>query len=156
MTYGGNQAGQTYKEQQILSASPAERIVLLYNGAIKFLLLCKASIAESNVQERYNNNKRAIEIINYLQSTLDMEKGGEIASNLYRIYSYMLRRLVDVDMRNDVDAIEDVVAKLKELNTSWVKIASGEAGNGPNKTNKTSLESEGNAPQSNKSFNSTA
>lgn len=119
-------AAQHYKEQQILNATPAERIVLLYNGAIKFLLKAKEAIDEQNVQERFNNNKRASDIIFYLQDTLDMEKGGEIATNLHRIYGYMLRRLIDVDMKNDKEAIDDVIEKLRELNASWQKIASGD------------------------------
>ena len=131
MTYGPPPTGnQNYKEQQILNASPAERIVLLYNGAIKFLIHAKAAIEAGNVQERYNNNKRATEIIMYLQSTLDMEKGKEIASNLYRIYSYMLNRLIDVDVKNNAEAAEDVIGKLKELNASWMKIAQGDVGQG--------------------------
>lgn len=119
-------AAQHYKEQQILNATPAERIVLLYNGAIKFLLHAKAAIEEGNIQERFNNNKRASDIIFYLQDTLDMEKGGEIAENLFRLYGYMLRRLIEVDMKNNVEAIDDVVGKLRQLNASWQKIASGE------------------------------
>ena len=115
-----------YKEQQILNATPAERIVLLYNGAIKFLIQAKAYIEEGNVQERFNSNKRACDIIFYLQETVDLEKGGEIAENLYRIYGYMLRRLIDVDMKNDVEAVDDVVEKLKQLNASWQKLASGD------------------------------
>lgn len=118
-------SGQTYKEQQILSASPAERVVLLYNGAIKFLLIAKAAIEKGDIQERYTNNKKAIDIIIYLQSTLDMDKGAEIAQNLYRIYGYMLNRLVDVDVKNDTEAVDDVVEKLKQLNTSWIEIAKG-------------------------------
>ncbi len=119
-------AAQHYQEQQILNATPAERIVLLYNGAIKFLMQARQAIDENNIQERFNNNKRASDIIFYLQDTVDMEKGGEIAQNLYRIYGYMLRRLIDVDMKNDQEAIDDVIAKLQELNASWRKIASGE------------------------------
>tara|TARA_R110000868_G_scaffold262401_1_gene520922 strand:- start:83128 stop:83574 length:447 start_codon:yes stop_codon:yes gene_type:complete len=119
-------AAQHYKEQQILNATPAERIVLLYNGAIKFLMHARVAVENKDIQERFNNNKRATEIINYLQETLDLEKGGEIGENLYRIYGYMLRRLIDVDMKNDMEAIDDVVGKLKELNASWQKIASGD------------------------------
>ncbi|MAI07887.1 MAG: flagellar export chaperone FliS [Magnetococcales bacterium] len=119
-------AAQHYKEQQILNATPAERVVLLYDGAIKFLLQAKRAIEEKNIQERFNSNKRASDIIFYLQDTLDMENGGEVAVNLFRIYGYMLRRLIEVDMKNDVEAVDDVIAKLRELNASWKKIASGD------------------------------
>ncbi|MFT7433574.1 MAG: flagellar protein FliS [Alphaproteobacteria bacterium] len=119
-------AAQHYKEQQILNATPAERIVLCYNGAIKFLMQARVAIDNEDIQERFNNNKRASDIIFYLQDTVDLQKGGEIASNLFRIYGYMLRRLIDVDMKNDQEAIDDVIEKLKQLNVSWQKISSGE------------------------------
>ena len=122
-----NKAALQYRQQQILNAAPAERIVLLYNGAIKFLTQAKQAIEAGDIQERYNNNKRAGDIVIYLQDTLDMENGGEIAENLYRIYGYMQRRLMDVDIRNDASAIDDVIAKLQELNVSWKKVAAGEA-----------------------------
>lgn len=119
-------AAQHYKEQQILNATPAERVVLLYDGAIKFLLQAKHAIEEKDIQGRFNANKRASDIIFYLQDTLNMENGGEIAVNLYRIYGYMLRRLIEVDIKNDVEAVDDVISKLRELNASWKKIASGD------------------------------
>lgn len=144
--------GANYKEQQILNASPAERVVLLYNGAVKFLMQARAAIDAGDIQERYNNNKRALEIIMYLQSTLDMEKGGAIAANLYQIYSYMQSKLIDVDMNNDQSAIDDVVGKLKELNSSWMKIAQGKT-----TENQGDLANdEGKAPQSVTSFDSSA
>jgi flagellar protein FliS len=119
-------AAKHYREQQILNASPTERIVLCYNGAIKFLVQARQAIEAGNIQERFNNNKKACDLIMYLQDTLDMEQGGEIALNLQRLYGYMLRRLVDVDMNNSTDAIDDVVEKLRTLNVSWMKIANGD------------------------------
>lgn len=154
MNYGSN-AGKTYREQQILNASPAERIVLLYNGAIKFLLLAKASIEKNNIQERFNNNKKALDIITYLQATLDMEKGGDIATNLYRIYNYMQMRLIDVDMKNDVTAIDDVVEKLRELNASWVKVAQTVEG-APSVSSENSTQSDEKESQRLSSFDSLA
>jgi flagellar protein FliS len=123
-----NKAAQNYLEKQIMTASPAERIVLLYDGAIKFLLLARKDIENGDIQSRFNHNKRAGDIITYLMATLDKEKGGEIAENLERLYMHMLHRLMDVDLKNDMAAIDDVVAKLKTLRVSWEKIANGEVG----------------------------
>jgi flagellar protein FliS len=84
------------------------------------------AIDDGDIQARFNNNKKACDLIMYLHDTLDMEQGGEIALNLKRLYGYMLRRLVDVDMKNSQEAIDDVVEKLRTLNASWMKIASGD------------------------------
>lgn len=119
-------AAKEYLERQIMNASPVERIVLCYDGAIKFLLAAKRAIEENNIQERYNNNKKAGDVIAYLMDTLNMEKGGEVAERLRQLYSYMLRRLMDVDLKNDAAAIEDVVGKLRELRGAWEKLARGE------------------------------
>ena len=62
-------AAQHYREQQILNASPAERVVLLYDGAIRFLLLARKAIEENNVQDRHNNNMRAHNVITCLLYT---------------------------------------------------------------------------------------
>ncbi len=120
-------AAKHYWEQQILNASPAERVVLLYDGAIRFLLSAKQAIEAGDIQSRFNNNKRAGDIIMYLFETLDMEKGGEIAGNLSRIYQYMLNRLVQIDLKNDTEVIDEVVGQLRQLRESWVKIANGGA-----------------------------
>jgi flagellar protein FliS len=117
---------QQYLEKQILNASPAERVVLCYDGAIKFLMAARRAIEEGKIQDRYNFNKKAGDLIAYLMDTLNMEEGGEVAVNLQRIYMYMLRRLMDVDMKNSVEAVDDVVGQLRTLRASWEKIAKGE------------------------------
>lgn len=127
MNQPANVAAQ-YLAKQIENASPAEQVVMLYDGAVRFLLRAKKAIEDNNVQERYNNNRRAGDIILYLMSILDHEAGGEVARNLERNYLYMSRRLMAVDLQNDVSAIDDVVARLKTLRISWEKIAKGAGG----------------------------
>ncbi len=124
--YNKNMAAKNYLEKQIMTASPGERIVLLYDGAIRFLMLTKKNIEEGEIENRFNNNKRAGDIITYLMSTLDKEKGGEVAEKLERFYLYMLQRLMDVDMKNDIEAVDDVIGKLRTLRSGWEKIAKGQ------------------------------
>lgn len=109
-----------------MTASPGERIVLLYDGAIRFLMLARKNIEEGDIQSRHHHNKRAGDIIAYLMATLDKEQGGEVAEKLERFYLYMLQRLMDVDMKNDIAAIDDVVGKLRTLRAGWEKIVSGQ------------------------------
>lgn len=118
-------AAKEYLERQVQNASPAERVVLAYDGAIRFLLAARRAIEEKNIEARFINNKKASDLISYLLETLDMEKGGTIAENLRRIYFYMLRRLVEADVKNSVEAVDDVLAQLKKLRSSWEKLARG-------------------------------
>lgn len=119
-------AAKEYLERQIMNASPTERVVLCYDGAIRFLLRAKKAIEEKNIEARYVNNKKAGNVIGYLMDTLDMEKGGEVAKQLRYIYSRMTVRLMDVDIYNDTAAIDEVVGELRQLRASWEQISRGE------------------------------
>ena len=124
-------AAKEYLEQQVMNASSTELVVLAYDGAIRFLFKARQAIDEGNIEARYQNNKKAADIISYLMETLDMERGADISRNLQRIYFYMLRRLLDVDMKNSTEAVDDVVTKLKSLRASWEKLSRGQAGEQP-------------------------
>lgn len=115
-----------YFEKQILNSTPAERVVLLYDGAIRALNDAKKAIADKRIQDRCNANQKAKEIIGHLADTLDMAKGGEIARNLDRLYQHMLIRLLDVDFKNDTTAIDEVIKNLRPLRESWAKLAQGQ------------------------------
>lgn len=118
-------AADHYRQQQILNASPAERVVLLYDGAIRFMMITKMAITEKDIQKRFDNSVKARNIISHLQETLDMEKGGEIAQNLDNIYNYLLKQFPEID-KNNLEAVEEVMKHLKILRESWAKIAMGE------------------------------
>ena len=118
-------AAEHYRQQQILNASPAERVVLLYDGAIRFMMITRQAIEEKDIQKRYDNALKARNIVQHLLETLDMEKGGEIAKNLENIYNFLLRQFLEVD-KNSVEAVDEILKHLKILRESWAKIAMGE------------------------------
>tara|TARA_Y100001960_G_scaffold63790_1_gene66917 strand:+ start:1120 stop:1527 length:408 start_codon:yes stop_codon:yes gene_type:complete len=118
-------AADHYRQQQILNASPAERVVLLYDGAIRFMMIARKAIEDNQIQVRYDNTVKARNIIAHLQETLDMEKGGEIATNLDNIYAYLLAQFPEVD-KNSIEAVDEILKHLKILRESWAKIAMGE------------------------------
>lgn len=118
-------AAKEYLERQVQNATPAERVVLAYDGIIRHLLAARRAIEEKNIEARFISNKKAADIISYLMETLDMEKGGEVAENLQRLYFYMLRKLVEVDIKNSVEAVDDVLGHVRKLRSSWEQLASG-------------------------------
>lgn len=118
-------AAEHYRQQQILNASPAERVVLLYDGAIRFMMITRKAIEDGNIQGRYDNAVKSKNIIIHLQETLDMERGGEIAINLDNIYNYLLRQFPEID-KNNLEAVDEILKHLKILRESWAKIAMGE------------------------------
>ncbi len=96
---------------------------MLYDKAVLSLKAAVQAIHKDEIEVRWKNSHRAREIINHLFTTLDLEKGGEIASNLEALYAYMLQRLLDVDVKNDARAAEEVIELLEPLRASWSELA---------------------------------
>jgi len=108
-----------YKRQQIESASPEEILILLYEGAIRFLLLSKKGMEENNIEKSHNNLIKAQNIISEFMNSLDMEIGGEIAVNLYRLYEYLHYRLVQANINKDTGMVDEVLSHLRSLKETW-------------------------------------
>jgi flagellar protein FliS len=116
--YNNNPYAQ-YKNTQIQTATPGQLILLLYEGGIKFCKLAKLSIEESNIMNANNYIIKVQDIISELMASLDVKKGGEIASNLYSLYDYMLTKLLEANLKKNKEAVEEVQALLEELRDSW-------------------------------------
>lgn len=114
-----------YLTQQVMTAPPAKLVYMLYDKAILSLKDAVAAIEAGEIEMRWKANTRAHEIITHMWSTLDIEKGGEIAANLDKLFSYMLSRLPEVDMRNDPAPALEVIALLEPLHQAWREIAQG-------------------------------
>ncbi|MBI1308832.1 MAG: flagellar export chaperone FliS [Proteobacteria bacterium] len=112
-----------YLRRQIENATPAQQLVLLYDGAIKFVLRAREAIGQGDIEGRYKANRRAMEIVGYLLEILDMEKGGEVAARLQRIYTFVLKKLMEVDFKNDTASCDEVVEHLRTLRASWYQLA---------------------------------
>jgi flagellar protein FliS len=108
-----------------MTASPAKLVAMLYDKAIVSLREAIHAIETGDIQTRFNANKRAGDIIAHLATTLDIERGGDIAANLARLYNFMLSRLVFVDVRNDPEPAREVIALLEPLRESWNQLARG-------------------------------
>jgi len=116
-------ATNTYQTQQIMTASPARLVAMLFDKAISSLNEAIRAIDAGDVEARWRANGRAMEIVNHLWATLDMEKGGQIATNLDQIYQFILAKLPEVDMRNNPAAARDVIGLLEPLRRSWHEVA---------------------------------
>lgn len=110
---------EQYKKQQIETAAPEEVLIMLYDGAILFLNTAKKGIAEKDVEKSHNQLIKAQNIILEFMNSLDMEIGGEIAINLYRLYEYLHYRLVQANIKKDVAMIDEVLDHLRSLKATW-------------------------------------
>jgi len=121
----GQTAHEQYKQVQVKTANKEKLLIMLYQGCIKFLRLAKKSIEEEDIQGANNYIIRSQDIIRELMNTLDMEKGGEVATNLYSLYDFMNRQLIEANVDKDIEKIETVEEMMMELLESWKQIAGG-------------------------------
>jgi flagellar protein FliS len=108
-----------YKENAVTTQPRGKLIVALYDGAIKFLKQAIVSLEAGDVEKKNQLIQRAQAVINELDASLNMEEGGDLASNLRSLYDFMRRHLIEANIRRDVQRIRDVIAILEDLNGGW-------------------------------------
>ncbi|MGK7246181.1 flagellar export chaperone FliS [Buttiauxella agrestis] len=121
----GTQAyAQIGVESAVMSASPHQLIVMLFDGALSALVRARLFMQQGEQASKGEALSKAINIIdNGLKAGLDNEQGGEIAENLSSLYDYMIRRLMLANLRNDVELIEEVEGLLTNIADAWKQIS---------------------------------
>lgn len=129
-TKSGIQAyAQVGVESAVLSASPHQLVVLLFEGALSAMKKAAILIEQGDTPGKGQALSKAINIIsNGLQSGLNHEVGGDLVANLDSLYDYMIRRLLQANLNNDLNAINEVVELLNNIAEAWKEI-------GPNSQN---------------------
>jgi len=113
-----------YREAAVLTATPAQLVVMLYDGAIRFLKQAEVLMREqAPVPEVHGRLKRAEAIIEELLTTLDLERGDKIAEKLQAIYLFAFRELGFARLERDPDKIAAVARLLADLREGWATIA---------------------------------
>ncbi|MEW8970140.1 MAG: flagellar export chaperone FliS [Mesobacillus sp.] len=111
---------QSYKQNSVNTASPGELTLMLYNGCLKFIHQAKKAMSEKNIQDKNNSILRAQDIIRELMVTLnpDIEVGKQMMS----MYDYMLRRLVEANIKNDLEILDEVEGLVTEFRDTWKQV----------------------------------
>ncbi len=108
-----------YREQMVMTASPAKLIELLLDKAISVIEDAKVLIDEKNFKGANEKIIRAQDIVMELNLSLDVEGGGDIAKNLRALYNYMYRTLVEANIKKDVKKLDEVKTLLSDLLSTW-------------------------------------
>jgi len=111
-----------YQQTAIGTQSKGRLIVMLYDGAIKFMKLAVKELEAGDYAAKGQYINRAQDIISELNAVLDMDGGGEIAQNLRKLYTFMNGRLRQANTNRDPDMIREVITLMEELNQSWKAI----------------------------------
>lgn len=109
-----------YNNSKILTASPAELTLMLYEGAIKFCNIAIVAIEQKNVPKAHTNIVKTQKIIDYLRQTLDMNY--PVAQDFENIYVYLSRRLVEANLKKDKEALEEVNGHLRSVRDTWKEV----------------------------------
>lgn len=122
-TVHAGRAAQQYMQTQVRSSSPLELVVMLYDGALRSTANAIDAMDRQDVRARRDAISRTLAIIGELQSTLNMEQGGEVAEQLDRLYTWMRESLVKATIESTPAPIHDVRRTLTTLRDGWQQIA---------------------------------
>ena len=109
------QAGTAY-------ADSFQLIQMLFDGLIDSLSAAEGQIERNEIEAKGESISRAIRIVLGLQGSLDIEKGGEIAANLGDLYDYCNRRLMHANLKNDLEAVQEVKRLISEIREAWSQV----------------------------------
>jgi flagellar protein FliS len=116
-------AAQTYYQTQIQSQSPVELVVMLYDGALRFMRAAVEAVEKRDLAGKREAMSRAMAIVSELQSSLNLSAGGDIAKNLDELYSYVTGRLIEANINNTVEPLQESVKLMATLREGWSQIA---------------------------------
>ncbi|MCR4842581.1 MAG: flagellar export chaperone FliS [Eubacterium sp.] len=114
------QAYNTYMRNKILTASPGELTLMLYEGCIRFINIAANGIDENDLQKTHNHILKAEAVISELQSTLNYKY--PVANDFNNIYVYVKQRLVEANMNKDKEILEEVARHMRSLRDTWKEV----------------------------------
>lgn len=117
MTY---QALNQYKQNAVLTATPEELTLMLYDGAIKFMNIGKYSIENKDMEKAHSSLMRAQDIILELNYSLDMNY--EVSKGLRGLYDFVLSKLIDANINKDINAIDEALAVVNDMRDTWKEV----------------------------------
>lgn len=118
---------RAYQEQAILTATPGQLVVLLYDGIVRFLRQADAAFEAKQVAQAHERIGRAEAIVDELQATLDMSQ-GQVAQNLEGIYVFWKGCFMDIRLKQDREKLQRIVAQVANLREAWAQVAQSAEG----------------------------
>jgi flagellar secretion chaperone FliS len=117
-----------YREVAVKTANPLQLVVMLYDAAICSLKEARGHMDRRNVEGRSRSINKCIAVISELQSCLDLNAGGEIASSLNRLYDYMKRRVFNANAEQSIHPLYEIEALLENLRSAWHELSAQNQG----------------------------
>ncbi len=115
-----SQAYASYANSKIMTASPAELTLMLYEGAIKFCNIAIVGIEKHDIEKAHNNIMKTERIIIEFQSTLDHKY--PVAKDFDKVYNYLISRLREANLKKDAAILEEVLKHLRTMRDTWKEV----------------------------------
>lgn len=109
-----------YNKSKILTASPAELTLMLYDGAIKFGNIAVMAMKDNDIQKAHNNIVKVQRIVEEFRNTLDMNY--PVAQDFDNVYVYLLQRLLECNVKKDPEIMEEVIKHLRSMRETWAEV----------------------------------
>jgi flagellar protein FliS len=114
-----NNPYKAYQKTQITTASREKVLLMLYEGAIRFVKHAEVAMLDKKIAEKGKQISKATAIISELMATLDFKVGGQLAVDLENLYVFMIDKLIEGNINNDVECLRTVEGLLRTLYTAW-------------------------------------
>lgn len=114
---------QQYRATKVETAGSVDLVVMLYQGAVKFIRLAVEALEQDDHKTAHTNFVRAQDIVVELLGSLNREAGGQIATQLAGVYDYCFRRLIHANVKKDVVPAQEVLGIFRDLGKAWQQIA---------------------------------
>ena len=115
-------AARAYMKTQVNTTSQESLILMLYDGAVKFLKRARERMLAKDYAEKGILISKALDIISELDSSLNQEKGGEVSENLHKLYILCRTRLLKANMNMDVEQLDEVITMLSDIRSAFAQI----------------------------------
>ena len=115
-----NKGYAAYANNKITTATPAELTLMLYEGAIKFCNIAIAAVEQKDIQKAHNNIMKTQNIIEEFQVTLDHKYA--VAKDFDAVYAYLLRRLIEANIKKDAEILQEVLGHLRTMRDTWKEV----------------------------------
>ncbi len=111
-----------YRDAAVRNATPVRLILMLYEAAIEDLRRISSAIQDNDVQRRTDEAHHFLQVLNQLQGSLDMERGGEVAANLDRYYGLVRSQLLQAELKNSSQIVQDILSQFLSLHQAWLEV----------------------------------
>lgn len=116
--YAAN-AYSAYKNNSVNYASKDQLLLMLLEGACKYVKIGRQAVVDKDIKKAHENLVKTQDIFYELMATLDVAKGGEWAKSIFNVYDFIVRRLIDANMKKDLEIVDEVIPLIEDIKDTW-------------------------------------